>query len=63
MNDRKREDDIDAPYARKITPEEGKPDHLKDKDRTAEDRQEGLVDEAVEETFPASDPATPKRIT
>ena len=26
-------------------------------------RQEKLVDEAVEETFPASDPITPKRIT
>jgi hypothetical protein len=26
-------------------------------------RQEKLVDESVEETFPASDPATPKRIT
>ncbi len=63
MNDRKREDDIDAPYARKITPEEGKPDQLNDKDRKAEDHQEELVDEAVEESFPASDPATPKRIT
>ena len=26
-------------------------------------RQEKLVDEAVEETFPASDPISPKRIT
>ena len=26
-------------------------------------RQEDLVDEAVEETFPASDPISPKRIT
>jgi hypothetical protein len=26
-------------------------------------RQEQLVDEAVEETFPASDPISPKRIT
>ena len=26
-------------------------------------RQEKLIDESVEETFPASDPATPKRIT
>ena len=29
----------------------------------AEDRQDVLVDEAVEETFPASDPISPKRIT
>ncbi|MBA3999478.1 hypothetical protein [Brevundimonas sp.] len=63
MTDHKRDDDIDAPYARKVPPEEGKPDQLDDKDRTAKDRQEDLVDEAVEETFPASDPATPKRIT
>ena len=62
MNDRKREDDIDAPYARRITPEEGKPDQVMD-DGKAKDHQEELVDEAVEETFPASDPATPKRIT
>jgi hypothetical protein len=27
------------------------------------ERQEKLVDEAVEETFPASDPIAPKRIT
>ncbi|MGA0596207.1 hypothetical protein [Enterovirga sp. CN4-39] len=27
------------------------------------ERQEKLVDEAVEETFPASDPISPKRIT
>ena len=62
MNDKKRDDDIDAPFARKITPEAGKPDQVKD-DGKAKDHQEELVDEAVEETFPASDPATPKRIT
>jgi len=28
-----------------------------------DDRQDVLVDEAVEETFPASDPISPKRIT
>ena len=27
------------------------------------ERQEKLIDEAVEETFPASDPIAPKRIT
>ena len=32
-------------------------------DLSDEDRQEVLVDEAVEETFPASDPISPKRIT
>ncbi|GJD66284.1 hypothetical protein [Methylobacterium frigidaeris] len=28
-----------------------------------EERQDQLLDEAVEETFPASDPISPKRIT
>jgi hypothetical protein len=27
------------------------------------ERQEQLLDEAIEETFPASDPISPKRIT
>jgi hypothetical protein len=31
--------------------------------RAAAQRQEQLVDQAVEETFPASDPISPKRIT
>jgi hypothetical protein len=38
-----------------------KPDQLKDKD--AENRQEALIDEGVEETFPASDPVSVKHIT
>jgi hypothetical protein len=33
--------------------------HPRDPDK----RQEDLVDEAIEETFPASDPISPKRIT
>jgi hypothetical protein len=33
------------------------------KGENLEKRQEQLVDEAVEETFPASDPISPKRIT
>lgn len=40
-----------------------KPDQLADKDRLAETRQEALVDESIEETFPASDPPTAKNIT
>ena len=32
-------------------------------DEDLDQRQEKLVDEAVEETFPASDPISPKRIT
>ena len=39
-----------------------KHDHLRETGK-AENRQEALVDEAVEESFPASDPASPKHIT
>jgi hypothetical protein len=45
-----------------LEPEE-KPDQLADKEAQAEDRQEALIDEGVEETFPASDPVSVKRIT
>jgi hypothetical protein len=53
----------DAPHSRAAEPEEGKSDQLREKQRGAEDRQEALVDEGVEETFPASDPVSAKRIT
>lgn len=50
--------------ARPVTPlGERKHDHLAEHEAEAENRQEALVDEGIEETFPASDPATPKRIT
>ena len=35
------------------------PDQLTGKTAYAESRQEALLDEAVEETFPASDPVSP----
>jgi len=55
--------DVDGAHARKATSlGEGKHDHLTKK-TDAEDRQEALVDEGVEETFPASDPVSAKRIT
>lgn len=55
--------DADAPYARKVDRESGKSDQLKDRLSESESRQDALQDEALEETFPASDPPTPKRIT
>jgi len=61
-----RETNPNAPHARpaKRTLAEGeKPDQLKKKEAQAEDRQEALIDEGVEETFPASDPVSVKRIT
>ena len=38
-------------------------DQLKPHLDEAEDRQEALIDEGLEESFPASDPASPARIT
>jgi hypothetical protein len=55
--------DTNTAPAKKAPREEGKPDQLKDKAREAENRQEALIDEGVEETFPASDPVSAKRIT
>ncbi|HEY0600509.1 hypothetical protein [Brevundimonas sp.] len=56
-----RPDDVAA--ARRADPKTGKPDQLCEDERDAENRQEALVDEGVEETFPASDPVSVKRIT
>ncbi|MBS0295745.1 MAG: hypothetical protein JSR45_05490 [Proteobacteria bacterium] len=57
---------IHAPHAKAAKPlkENEKPDQLDTrKAAQAEDRQEALIDEGVEETFPASDPISVKRIT
>ena len=40
-----------------------KHDHLAERAKKTEDRQEALLDEAIEETFPGSDPISPKHIT
>jgi hypothetical protein len=45
------------------TPEGEVHDHLAKREAEVEDRQEALPDEALEETFPGSDPISPKRIT
>ncbi len=55
--------DPDTPFAKHAERETGKPDQLREKEREAESRQEALLDEGVEETFPASDPVSAKRIT
>jgi hypothetical protein len=56
---------IEVPHARPAEPlaEGEKHDHLAEKEACAEDRQEALLDEAIEETFPGSDPISPKHIT
>lgn len=56
---------IEVPHARRAEPlpEGEKCDHLADKKAQAENDQEALLDEALEETFPSSDPISPKHIT
>jgi len=56
---------VDAPATRPIEPMPAgeKVDHMAAREAEAEDRQEALLDEAIEETFPGSDPISPKHIT
>jgi hypothetical protein len=56
---------IETPHAREVEPlkPDEKHDHMAAKEKNAEDRQEALLDEALEETFPGSDPISPKHIT
>lgn len=56
---------IESPHAREAEPlvDNEKHDQLADKEEQSEDRQEALLDEGLEETFPGSDPVSVKRIT
>ncbi|MDO8901763.1 MAG: hypothetical protein Q7V15_10445 [Phenylobacterium sp.] len=65
MTEQRKDDDANAPSSRPATPLPNgeKHDQLDREGRKAESRQEALVDEAVEETFPASDPIAPKHIS
>lgn len=56
---------IETPHTRPAEPlpEDQKVDHMAEREAEAEDRQEALLDEAIEETFPGSDPISPKHIT
>jgi hypothetical protein len=57
---------IDIPHARKAKHplvDDEKHDQLAGKARESEDRQEALIDESLEESFPSSDPPSAKRIT
>ncbi len=55
----------EVPQAQIVTPlkDDELPDQLADKALKAEDRQEALLDEGLEESFPSSDPVSVKRIT
>lgn len=57
---------IETPASRKakhVLRDDEKHDQLASKTRHAEDRQEALLDEGIEESFPSSDPPSVKRIT
>ncbi len=56
---------IETPHARQVEPlKHGKKhDHMEERAKDVGDRQEALLDEAIEETFPGSDPISPKHIT
>jgi hypothetical protein len=56
---------VEAPHSRPADPlpDDKKMDHMAERELEAEDRQEALLDEAIEETFPGSDPISPKHIT
>ncbi|HEY8571187.1 hypothetical protein [Phenylobacterium sp.] len=57
---------IETPHARRADEplaEGEKHDQLAGKETNDEGRQEALLDEAIEETFPGSDPISPKHIT
>ncbi len=55
----------DTPASRPVEPlpEGEKHDQLAQHVEDAEDRQEALIDESLEESFPASDPPSAKHIT
>jgi hypothetical protein len=54
-----------TPASRRVEPLPNgvKPDQLAGDLGLAEDRQEALIDESLDESFPASDPPSAKRIT
>lgn len=62
---RREDEHVDAPHARLVDPlpENEKHDQLAEKVECSESRQEALLDEGLEESFPGSDPVSVKRIT
>lgn len=62
-SDEAQKHDVSAGTPIAPTPEGEKHDHLAEHEAAAENRQEALLDEALEESFPGSDPISPKHIT
>jgi len=63
---RREDKSVDAPHAREARhplAEDEKHDQLAGKVAKSENRQEALLDEGLEESFPGSDPVSVKRIT
>jgi hypothetical protein len=56
---------IEVPHSRVVEPltDGEKHDHMAAQEKNTGCRQEALLDEALEETFPSSDPISPKHIT
>ncbi len=56
---------IEVPHSREVEPLKNgeKHDHMAAREKRTENRQQALLDEAIEETFPGSDPISPKHIT
>jgi hypothetical protein len=53
-----------TPHSRPAKPlkRHEKHDQMADKEAASEDRQEALLDEAIEESFPGSDPISPSKV-
>lgn len=58
MTDTRKNHDAETPHVASASESEPEPTP-----KPADDRQEELLDEGIEETFPASDPVSVKRIT
>jgi len=57
MTERDRDEDVNTPHARRI------PAHEQGEQTGTDREQDDLLDEGIEETFPASDPVSVKKIT
>jgi hypothetical protein len=56
----------EAPHARRAAhplKDNEKPDQMAERDKAAENHQEALLDEAIEESFPGSDPVSASHFT
>lgn len=59
----KNDSDPQTPHARRLRPADQDEGAGQGEGQSASQRQEDLLDEGLEETFPASDPVSAKRIT